>query len=30
MIVRKALERSKKDVPVSTVTLGTDGSILKS
>ena len=30
MIVKKALERSKKNVPVSTVTIGTDGSILKS
>jgi Fe-S-cluster-containing hydrogenase component 2 len=29
MIVKKALERSKKKVPVSTVTIGTDGSILK-
>ncbi len=28
-IVRKALERSKKDLPVVTVTIGTDGSILK-
>jgi Pyruvate/2-oxoacid:ferredoxin oxidoreductase delta subunit len=29
MIVKKALERSKKSVPVSTVTIGTDGRILK-
>jgi NAD-dependent dihydropyrimidine dehydrogenase PreA subunit len=28
MIVKKALERSKKQVPVITVTIGTDGSIL--
>jgi len=30
IIVKKALERSKKNVPVNTVTIGTDGSILKS
>jgi Pyruvate/2-oxoacid:ferredoxin oxidoreductase delta subunit len=29
MMVKKALERSKKQVPASTVTIGTDGSILK-
>ena len=29
MIVRKALERSEKNVPLSMVTIGTDGSILK-